>query len=109
MFFIEKKNNDFSEFELIANPKIIKKIKKMDDDELLRFIENSILKNEVVKIKEILNNISSTRKNMIQNFLKTSTILTKRNNLFLFSDNISFELYSRSNSYAKEINKNTDW
>jgi hypothetical protein len=109
MFFIKKENNEFTEYELIANPKIIKKIKKMDEDELLIFIDSSILKNEIIKIKEILNNESQSRVDLIYNHLKSSTILTKRNEQFLFLSKFNSTTYNDNNNYFKEINKNTDW
>jgi hypothetical protein len=109
MFFIKKENNEFTEHELIANPKIIKKIKKMDEDELLIFIDGAIIKNEIIKIKEILNNESESRVNLIYNHLKSSTILTKRNEQFLFLSNFNSTIYNDNNNYFKEINKNTDW
>lgn len=109
MFFIKKENNEFTEYELIANPKIIKKIKKMDEDELLMFVESSIMKNEIIKIKEILKNESEARVKLIYNHLKSATILTKRNEQFLFSSKFNSTNYNENNIYFKEINKNTDW
>lgn len=109
MFFIKKEDNKFTEFELLNNPKLIKKVKKMNNDELLEFIETSLAENELIKIKEIINNINKDKIRLIHDYLKSISVLTKKTEFYIFSSKLNSEVYNNSNMCSREINRNTDW
>lgn len=111
MFFFGEKNKKelFKEKDLFKNTKLINKIKKLSNLEIIEFIEESIEKKEWIKINFIMQKLNNEQKKIISEEIKKNQVLNSKIYMLLFQKEKINENTLNSELINKEINKNTDW
>lgn len=110
MFFTNNNNKkNFTEDELLNNPKIIKKVKKLSNSELISIIEESINKKEWIKINAILQNISEESRKIVSKEVKENSIMDYKIHKLLFKKKQAQLESQYADIIFREIDKNTDW